>query len=149
MSGYELAIPREKNGWTICKQWRPWADTFYSIWAVSALFCDIRLCDLAIPREKWLNYLQTVETWADTFCIIWAWSVCQLPFWEVCRHKWVKPKSIDIYLISPQTHLCGRQLNWGNSGEYQQNTFSWKNKKNKVFFSRELVKEEYLIIILW
>ena len=22
---------------------------------------DIRLCDLDIPREKWLNYLQTVD----------------------------------------------------------------------------------------
>ena len=25
-------------------------------------FRNVRLCDLGIPREKWLNYLQTVET---------------------------------------------------------------------------------------
>ena len=29
----------------------------------------VRLCDLDSPREKWLNYLQTVETWSDAvFC---------------------------------------------------------------------------------
>ena len=25
MSGYVIKIFREKNGWTVCKQWRPWS----------------------------------------------------------------------------------------------------------------------------
>ena len=47
----------------------------------------VRLCDLDIPREKWLNCLLcllTVETLIRC-CIllhlIWVCAVCQLPFW--------------------------------------------------------------------
>ena len=45
-------------------------------------FRDVWLCDLDIPIEKWLNYLQTVETLIRC-CImrhlIWVCTVCQLP----------------------------------------------------------------------
>ena len=34
-SGYEIYIFLEKNGETICKQWRPWSD---DVWSGSALF---------------------------------------------------------------------------------------------------------------
>ena len=38
-SGYEIYIFLEKNGQTICKQWRTWSDaTFCGIWSGSALF---------------------------------------------------------------------------------------------------------------
>ena len=44
-------------------------------------FKYVRLCDLDIPREKWLNCLQTVETLIRC-CIlqhlIWVCTVCQL-----------------------------------------------------------------------
>ena len=44
---------------------------------------DFRLCDLDIPRDKWLNCLQTVETLIRRCilrCLISVCSVCQLPF---------------------------------------------------------------------
>ena len=40
--------------------------------------------DLHIPREKWLNYLQTVETLFRCLVLqhlIWVCTVCQLPFY--------------------------------------------------------------------
>ena len=42
-----------------------------------------RLWDLHIPREKWLNYLQTVETLIRRHVrhLIWVCTVCQLPFY--------------------------------------------------------------------
>ena len=40
-------------------------------------FRHVRLCDLDIPREKWLNYLQTVETFTLVFI------VRLLPFWKL------------------------------------------------------------------
>ena len=43
-----------------------------------------RLCDLYIPRDKWLNYLQTLET-LIRLGILWhlirVCTVCHLPFW--------------------------------------------------------------------
>ena len=47
-------------------------------------FRYIRLWDLHIPREKWLNYLQTVETLIRRRILrrlIWVCTVCQLPFY--------------------------------------------------------------------
>ena len=46
-------------------------------------FRDVRLCDLDIPREKWLICLQTVETLIRCLILlhlIWVCAVCQLPF---------------------------------------------------------------------
>ena len=46
-------------------------------------FRCVRLCNLDIPREKWLNYLQTVETMIICRilqCLVWVCTVCQLPF---------------------------------------------------------------------
>ena len=46
-------------------------------------FRYITLCDLDIPREKWLNYLQTVETLIRSHILrhlIWVCAVCQLSF---------------------------------------------------------------------
>ena len=41
MSGYVIYILLEKNGWTICKQWRPWSDAaFCGIWSGSVLFAN-------------------------------------------------------------------------------------------------------------
>ena len=41
MSSYEIYIFQEKNGYTICKQWRPWSDAaFCGIWAGSTLFTN-------------------------------------------------------------------------------------------------------------
>ena len=47
-------------------------------------FRYVRLWDLYTPREKWLNYLQTVETLIRRRvlrCLIWICTVCQLPFY--------------------------------------------------------------------
>ena len=48
-----------------------------------SIFRYVRLWDLYIPREKWLNYLQTVETLIRCRILrhlIWVCTVCQLPF---------------------------------------------------------------------
>ena len=47
-------------------------------------FRYVRLWDLHIPTEKWLNYLQTVETLIRRRVLrrlIWVCTVCQLPFY--------------------------------------------------------------------
>ena len=49
-----------------------------------SIFWYVRLWDLHIPREKWLNYLQTVETLIRRRILrplIWVCTVCQLPFY--------------------------------------------------------------------
>ena len=46
-------------------------------------FRYVRLCDLDISREKWLNHLQIVETlkrWCFLQHLSWVCTVCQLPF---------------------------------------------------------------------
>ena len=41
VSGCDLDIFREKNGWTISKQWRPLSDAaFCGVWSGSALFAN-------------------------------------------------------------------------------------------------------------
>ena len=47
------------------------------------LYEACQLSDLDIPREKWVNYLQTVETLIKCHvlqCLIWVYTVCQVPF---------------------------------------------------------------------
>ena len=42
----------------------------------------VRLYNVDIPEESWLNYLQTVETLIIRRVLrrlIWVWTVCQLP----------------------------------------------------------------------
>ena len=61
-------------------------------------FRYVRLCDLDIPRENWLNYWQTVETLIRCRILqhlIWVCTVCQVPFWGFFRLQWVKGTSID------------------------------------------------------
>ena len=46
-------------------------------------FRYVALCELDIPREKWLNYLQTMETQSRRrvlWRLLWVCAVCQLPF---------------------------------------------------------------------
>ena len=44
MSGYIMWIFLKKNGWTICKQWRPWSDAaFRGVLSGSALFASYPL----------------------------------------------------------------------------------------------------------
>ena len=45
----------------------------------------------------------------------------------------LKNKSIDIFLISPQRHILWHSLEepqQGSSNEYPQHMFSWRNQKN-------------------
>ena len=56
-------------------------------------FRYIRLWDLHIPREKWLNYLQTLETLIRRRILrhlIWVCIVCQLPFYESPNYNELK-----------------------------------------------------------
>ena len=46
-------------------------------------FRYVQLCDVDIPREKWLNYLQAMETLIRHRILrhqIWVYTICQLPF---------------------------------------------------------------------
>ena len=50
--------------------------------------------DSDIPREKWPNYLQTVDTLSRCLilqCLIWVCTVCQLPFRSL-QLQWVTPE---------------------------------------------------------
>ena len=63
-----------------------------------------RLRDLYIPRKKWLNGLQTVETLTRRRVLrrlTWVCTVCQLPSLRVSRLQWVKWQ---------QKVLSGREL---------------------------------------
>ena len=41
MSGNVFEVFLQKNGWTICEQWRPWSDAaFCGSWSGSALFAN-------------------------------------------------------------------------------------------------------------
>ena len=52
-SGYEICIFLEKNGLTICKQWRPWSDaTFCGVWSGPALFASYPFRD---SRLQWVK----------------------------------------------------------------------------------------------
>ena len=58
------------------------------------LFCNfryVRLCDLDIPREKWLNHLQTVKAPSDVASVASDLGLHCLPFTllEVSRLQWV------------------------------------------------------------
>ena len=77
--------------------------------------------DLHIPREKWLNYLQKVETLIRSRtlrCLIWVCTVCQLPL-QVSRLQWVKQESTFV------NNFC---LLSGTPGPF------WKAVKDKIFF---------------
>ena len=56
-------------------------------------FRYIRLWNLNIPREKWLNYLQTVTTLIRCRILrhlIWVCTVCQLPFYKSSDYSGLK-----------------------------------------------------------
>ena len=62
-------------------------------------FRYVWLCDQNIPREKWLNYLQTVKTLIRRripWHLIWVSTVYQLSFW-------VHQYSLQYIMISNQT----------------------------------------------
>ena len=63
-------------------------------------FRYVRLYDVDIPKEKWFNYLQTVETlirWSIMLCLIWFCTVCHLPF-RVSSLQWVNKGKTDIHV---------------------------------------------------
>ena len=74
----------EKNALSVAMLnplWTEWTLPHYIL--EDSNFKYVRLCDLDIPKEKWLLYLQTVETQISG-CIlrglIWVCTFCQLPF---------------------------------------------------------------------
>ena len=80
-----------------------------------------RLWDIDIPGEKWINYLQTMETLIRCRilqCLICVCTVCLLPFKGVSRLQWVKSPLALIMVSLTFTVL------WANSAD----------KKSVVFF---------------
>ena len=65
----------------------------FSIWYAS-------LCGLAIPREKWFNYLQTVETDQMPHSAASDLGLHCLPITllSICRLKWFKEEYLVIIL---------------------------------------------------
>ena len=58
-----------------------------------------------IPREKWLNYLQTGETLIRRRILrrlIWVCTVCQLPFYGSPDYNGLKRWLSDRFISSPQ-----------------------------------------------
>ena len=69
----------------------------------------VRLFDLHIPREKWLNYMQAVETLIRRRILrslIWVCTVCQLPFYGSPDYNGLK-KSQYLGLIQ---YFCNIQV---------------------------------------
>ena len=67
-----------------------------------SIFGYVWLWDLHIPREKWLNYLQTVETLIRGCVLqhlIWVCTVCQLPFYGSPNYNGLR---------------IGEAITWGN-----------------------------------
>ena len=54
--------------------------TIYIYWK-RPISIYVRLSDSHIPREKWLNYLQTVQTLIRLWPLIWVCTVCHLSFY--------------------------------------------------------------------
>ena len=65
-------------------------------------FRYVRLCDLDIPREKWFNYLQTVET-------LMADGLCNITLQGISRLHWMKEDYSTnaglIFHISHKKHI--------------------------------------------
>ena len=76
--GCELSTTkRVKTAWKKFKELLLVEESIFSFWYVP-------LWDLHIPREKLLNYMQTVETLIRRrilLSLIWVCTVCQLPFY--------------------------------------------------------------------
>ena len=68
--------------------WTEWSRPQYLLEDSNFGFRYVRLCDLDIPWENWLNYLQTVETLIR--CCIWSGSTlfANYPFLGVSRLQW-------------------------------------------------------------
>ena len=108
-------------------------------------FRYVRLWDLHIPREKWLNCLQTVEILIRLIRrrilrrLIWVCTVCQLPFYRSpdyngLRH-FLELKSIDTFsYLSWKMYVESLEVPQGGaSNEYPQHRFWWRNKKNNMW----------------
>ena len=74
-------------------------------------FRYVRLWYLHIPREKWLNYLQTVETLIRRrvlWGLIWVCTVCHLPFYGSpdCNGLMPLPGSGGEHIVSLFSYIC-------------------------------------------
>ena len=68
---------------THCRQNEPHPHPPQPHWKILVLIFGMSGYVLDIPKEKWLNYLQTVETLIRCrimCCPTWVCTVCQLPF---------------------------------------------------------------------
>ena len=72
-----------------------------------SIFYYTQLWDLHIPREKWLNYLQTVETLIRRIlrCLIWFCTIYQLPSYGspnynglISAYRIIRFCKIQVYL---------------------------------------------------
>ena len=77
-------------------------------WKSNFNFRYVQLWDLDIPREKWLNYLQTVETLIRCSVLrhlIWVCTVCQLPSYGSPEHNRLIHAVYSLYPKYNMFHL--------------------------------------------
>ena len=81
-----------------------------------------RLCGLDIPKEKWLNYLQAVETLIRRRVLrrlIWVCTICQLPLSGSPDYNGLRSlfKTVQIALCWAHRILCHAHLKcaWHNN----------------------------------
>ena len=93
--GYVIKVFLERNGWTICKQWRPWSDAaFCGVWSGSALFANYPFRGLQITMgsnaardHKGLKEGTTQEIWLRSIVsktYHWRGSGCD-PVWSFTK----------------------------------------------------------------
>ena len=77
----------------------------------------MRLWDLHIPREKWLNYLQTVETLIRRRILrhlIWVCTVCQVPFYGYPDHNGLRGRDTLSKGVAPPSWNGPCSCDWGS-----------------------------------
>ena len=80
-------------------------------------FGEVRLWDLHIPREKWLNYLQTVETLIRCrrmWHLIWVCTVCQVPFYRYPDYNGLRGRDTLSKGVTPSSWNGPCSCDWGS-----------------------------------
>ena len=98
ISGYVIEIFREKNGTTICKQWRPWSD----VWSGSALFANYpfrgfqtKMWGGRVVRRCRVSLSKNIFTFLADF--YWCFMTKLLKFWKFEQMEFVENQH-PVYL---------------------------------------------------
>ena len=100
---------------------------------VSVLQCENKYLLIDVCPTKIQISLCIPKVWSESSLSAWI-NFASLAIENVpCKGLDKSGYQLNVFLISPQKHMLWYSLeapHWGTSNEYQQHTFSWRNKKN-------------------